>query len=163
MLTNSYEDLSYLAAEKTVEYKPVELNLSDIVKQRVEFFTPLAKARNKVIVSDIDDGIIYKINKVEFERLVDNNISNAIDYSKGKEIKVSLKKSDNGFVLRVESFGEKIKEPQKLFEKNYREHTHKRGLGIGLNIVKKICEKYGIEYKVFSKEGRNIFEYVFKS
>ena len=163
MLTNSYEDLSYLAAEKTVEYKPVELNLSDIVKQRVEFFTPLAKARNKNIVTDIDEGIIYKINKVEFERLVDNNISNAIDYSKGKEIKVSLKKSDNGFVLRVESFGEKIKEPQKLFEKNYREHTHKRGLGIGLNIVKKICDKYGIEYKVISKEGKNIFEYVFKS
>ncbi len=163
MLTNSYEDLSYLAAEKTVEYKPVELNLSEIVRQRVEFFTPLAKARNKIIITDIDEGIIYKINKVEFERLVDNNISNAIDYSKGKEIKVSLKKNDGKFILSIESFGEKIQEPQKLFEKNYREHTHKRGLGIGLNIVKKICDKYGIKYKVISKEGKNIFEYIFNT
>ena len=162
MLTNSYEDLSYLAAEDTVEYKPVKLNMSDIVKKRVNFFMPLAKAREKVLIADIDEDIYFDINKVEIERLIDNNISNAIDYSKGKEIRVVLKKIKNGFVLKVESFGEKILNPDKIFEKNYREYTHKRGLGIGLNIVKKICEKYNIEYRVISKEGKNIFEYIFK-
>ena len=162
MLTNSYEDLSYLAAEDTVDYKPVKLNVSKIVKSRVYFFKPLAKAREKFLKYEIDEDIFFKINKVEMERLIDNNISNAIDYSKGKEIKVVLKKIKNGFVLKVESFGEKILNSHKIFEKNYREHVHKRGLGIGLNIVKKICEKYNIEYRVISKEGKNIFEYIFK-
>ena len=162
MLTNSYEDLSYLAAEKTVDYKPVRLNVSDVVKHRVNFFMPLVKARDKDLVALIDDGIYFNINKVELERLIDNNISNAIDYSKGKEIKVILKRTNEGFILKFESFGEKIQNPDKLFEKNYREHSHKRGLGIGLNIVKKICEKYNIEYRVISKEGKNIFEYIFR-
>ncbi len=162
MLTNSYEDLSYLAAQNAIEYKPVKLNVSEIARQRVNFFMPLAKARNKVLVSDIDEDIFFDINKVELERLIDNNISNAIDYSKNKEIKIVLKKLDDGFVLRVESFGEKIRNPKKIFEKNYREYVHKRGLGIGLNIVKNICEKYNIEYKVISENGKNIFEYIFK-
>ena len=162
MLTNSYEDLSYLAAEDTVDYKPVELNLSDIVRKRVNFFMSLAKAREKVLISEIDEDIYFNINKVEIERLIDNNISNAIDYSKGKEIKVVLKETEKEFVLKVESFGEKISNPDKIFEKNYREYAHKRGLGIGLNIVKKICEKYNIEYRVISENGKNVFEYIFK-
>ena len=162
MFTNSYEDLSYLASQDTVEYKPVKLDVSEILKKRVDFFMPLAKARNKILIYEIDDNIYFNINKVELERLIDNNVSNAIDYSKGKEIKIILKKLKDGFVLRFESFGEKILNPDKIFEKNYREQDHKRGLGIGLNIVKKICEKYNISYKVISKEGQNIFEYVFK-
>jgi len=162
MLTNSYEDLSYLAAEDTIEYKPVRLNISDIVKNRVLFFTPLAKAREKKLISFVDEGIFFDINKVEMERLIDNNISNAIDYSKGVEIKIVLKKLNDGFLLKVESIGDKIVNIEKIFEKNYREHNHKRGLGVGLNIVKKICEKYNIKYRVISENGKNIFEYRFK-
>lgn len=161
MLTDSYEDLSYLAAKDAVVYKPVKLNISEIVKSRVEFFMPLAKARDKNLIYKIDEDIYFNINKVELERLVDNNISNAIDYSKGRDIKILLKKTEKGFILQIESFGDQIKNPQKIFEKNYREHSHKRGLGIGLNIVKNICDKYNIKYEVFSFDGKNIFKYIF--
>ena len=161
MLTNSYEDLSYLAAKDAVVYKPVKLNVSEIVKSRVEFFMPLAKARDKNLVYEIDDDIYFDINKVELERLIDNNISNAIDYSKGKDIRILLKKIDKGFILQIESIGDRIKNPEKIFEKNYREHSHKRGLGIGLNIVKNICDKYNIKYEVCSFDGKNIFKYIF--
>ena len=34
------------------------------------------------------------------------------------------------------------------FEKNYRENEAKRGLGLGLNMVKNICDKYKITYDV---------------
>jgi len=161
MLLNSYNDLSYIASNETVEYKPKELNLSEVLKQRVDFFSLIAKANNKVIHTDIDEDIIYTINDVEFERLVDNNISNAIKYSKKPYIYVKLKKYPNKIVLRFESFGDRIKNPIEVFEKNYREHSHKRGLGIGLNIVKNICEKYGIKYSTFYEDGKNVFEYVF--
>jgi len=161
MLLNSYNDLSYIASNDTVEYKPEDLNLSDMVKQRINFFSLIAKANNRVIHSDIDDDIHYNINRIEFERLVDNNISNAIKYSKKPDIYVKLKKYPNKIILRVESFGDRIKNPIEVFEKNYREHSHKRGLGIGLNIVKNICEKYGIKYSTFYEDGKNVFEYVF--
>jgi len=161
MLTNSYEDLSYLASNKVVEYKPANIDISNILKSRIVFFTPLAKTRTKKLMYEIDENLYFNINKVEFERLVDNNISNAIEYSKKELIKIELKKEQEKIVLKFISYGDEIKNPEKIFEKNYREKEYKRGLGIGLNIVKNICEKYSIKYNVFSKEGKNIFEYIF--
>ena len=162
ILTTSYEDLSYLASSKVVEYKPALLNVSEVLKDRIKFFSILAKAKGKSLITFIDEGVKYNINKVEMERIIDNNISNAIEYSKGKDIIIELKKENGSFVLRFISFGDKIKNPQKIFEKNYREHSHKRGLGIGLNIVKNICDKYCSEYKAYYLDGKNIFEYKFK-
>jgi len=161
-LTTSYEDLSYLASSKVVKYKPTLLNVSEVLKDRIKFFSILAKAKGKNLVTFIDERIKYNINKVEMERIIDNNISNAIEYSKGKDIIIELKKEKDGFVLRFISYGDKIKNPQKIFDKNYREHSHKRGLGIVLNIVKNICDKYCAEYKVYYENGKNIFEYKFK-
>jgi len=163
ILTTSYEDLSYLSSENIVEYKPSNINLSEVVSQRVKFFINLANAKHKKLIVNIAQNILYNINKVEIERIADNNISNAIEYSTGEKIVIELKKEDGIIILRFVSRGERIKNPNKIFEKNYREHIHKRGLGVGLNIVKKICEKYGIEYKVYYKNGNNIFEYRFKT
>ena len=161
ILAHSYNDLSYSASEKVVNYKPIKLNFSEILKERIKFFSVLAKARNKKIVAEIQEGIFLNINKVELERIIDNNISNAIDYSKGKEIYIELKRNNEFAVFKVASFGEKIKDTKKVFEKNYREQEHKKGLGIGLNIVKIISEKYNIKYTLYYQNGQNIFEYKF--
>jgi signal transduction histidine kinase len=161
MLSNSYEDLSYIAGGGMLKYEATEdLNLSEFLKERITFCKTVAKANDKVIKTDIEESIFYRINKIEFERIVDNNISNAIKYSTGKEIFVSLKRKGDRIILRFESFGERIKNPDFVFEKSYREHSHKRGLGIGLNIVKTICDKYGIKYRVLYEEGKNVFEYI---
>jgi signal transduction histidine kinase len=164
MLNNSYEDLAYLSSNNTaITYKPADINISDVLKQRVHFFHTIAKVNDKELIVDIDDNIMYYINRIEFERIVDNNISNAIKYSTDEEIYVSLKKQDGKTVLKFKSYGEKINDPEKIFEKNYREQTHKRGLGLGLNIVKNICDKYGIGYRVYYENDMNVFEYVFKA
>ncbi|GAB6045894.1 hypothetical protein JCM11957_14920 [Caminibacter profundus] len=162
MLTNSYEDLSYLSGNGILKYEANgDLDLSKVTKERIHFFNAVSKANNKTLHYDIEKEVKFKINKIEFERIVDNNISNAIKYSTKNDIFVSLKKVNNKIILRFESYGEKIKNSSAVFDKNYREHSHKRGLGIGLNIVKGICEKYNIEYTVYYKDGKNIFEYVF--
>jgi signal transduction histidine kinase len=161
MLVNSYNDLYFLASHEYVEYKPQKINISEVLKKRIEFFNLIAKANNKKIIAKIDNNIIININPVEFERLVDNNIANAIKYSKGQDIIIELIKNKNYVILKFKSIGDKIKNPQKIFERNYREHSHKRGLGIGLNIVKSICKKYNIKYKAYFQEPYNVFEYIF--
>ncbi|WP_156922672.1 HAMP domain-containing sensor histidine kinase [Lebetimonas sp. JH292] len=161
MLSNSYEDLAYISSNNVVEYKPENIDIALVLKERIEYFFSIAKSHNKNFLSDIDENCIFNINKIELERVIDNNISNAVKYSKGKEIIVSLKKYKNKFVLKFETYGEKIKDSKNIFEKNYREQPHKRGLGIGLNIVKKICEKYNIKYSHFYQNEKNIFEYQF--
>jgi signal transduction histidine kinase len=161
MLSNSYEDLAYISSNNVVEYKPENINISEVLKERIEFFKRIAKSHNKKFVVDIDDDLYFNINKIELERIIDNNISNAIKYSKGENIYVSLKKKEDKYILKFETEGEKIKDSKNIFEKNYREHTHKRGLGIGLNIVKQICEKYGIKYTHYYQTSKNVFEYQF--
>ena len=64
--------------------------------------------------------------------------------------------------LSFKTYGKPIKNKEKVFEKNYRENEAKRGLGLGLNMVKGICEKYDISYDVAYEDGQNIFTYRFK-
>lgn len=50
-----------------------------------------------------------------------------------------------------------------IFDKNYTEnHNSKRSLGLGLHMVKNICEKNAITYSANAKEDINTFTYVFK-
>ncbi len=163
MLTNSYEDLSYITSHDSMKYLPTQLSLSKAVTQRVNFFKTIAKVNGKSIVTNIEDGIIFNINQIEFERIVDNNLSNAVKYSqKDKQISVSLKKESSGMLLSFYSYGEMIKDNKAVFDKNYREHHEKRGLGLGLNMVKLICDKYEIRYELKYENNQNIFTYTFR-
>ena len=163
MLTNSYEDLSYTISSDTLEYKPTLMDLSQVVHQRVEFFQTLARVNLKMIEVNVQEGICYNINQIELERVIDNNISNAIKYATpNTTITISLTKEQTDIVLVFKSYGKKIQDPQRVFQKSYREDESKRGLGLGLNMVKNICEKYAVTYHLEYLSGENIFTYIFK-
>jgi signal transduction histidine kinase len=164
MLSNSYEDLAYTISNDTIEYKPVDIDLSDFLNERIDFFEVIAQANEKVISVDVAQGLKTSMNDTELERLIDNNISNAIKHSHdGSEIKIILeKKSNPGIILQFISKGKNIQDISKLFHKNYTEsHGAKRSLGLGLNMVKIICEKNDRKYSVESKDNINTFSYIF--
>ncbi|MBN2782638.1 MAG: HAMP domain-containing histidine kinase [Campylobacterales bacterium] len=164
MLDLNFEELVYLSLRDDVEYKVKQTDISELLRQRVEFFKQIASSNDKELVLDIDDALEVQINSVEFERLVDNNISNAIKYADvGTKVKIYLKADGDKFLLKFESTGKEIKEPLKLFEKGYRESKKNDGYGLGLYIIKTICDKYDIKIEIVSKNGKNIFSYTIKS
>jgi signal transduction histidine kinase len=163
MLSNTYEDFSYLSTFNIIKYKPYNISLSSVLKLRIKNFNIISKVHNKIIVQNIEENLSFYINTIELERIIDNNISNAIKYGdNNKDIYINLNKIDGFIILEFKSHGKPIKNKNKIFEKNYRENESKRGLGLGLNIVKNICEKYDIKYRVNSFDGVNIFTYEFK-
>ncbi len=163
MLSNSYEDLSYLITSNSFEYKEININLSEILKERIKFFETISKVNFKKIDSILDEDVFVKINQIELERVIDNNISNAIKYAiKDKHILIILKKIKNSASLEFRSFGNEILNKALIFNKNYREDEAKRGLGLGLFMVRNICKKYDIKYRVFYENGQNIFIYSFR-
>lgn len=164
MLSNSYEDLSYNITHDTIKYNPTEINLTDFLNERIDFFEIIAEANNKNISTHIQRDIKVYMNDTELERLIDNNLSNAIKHSNDKStIEIILKKSHAQIILEFTTEGEPIKNRSKLFDKNYTESNDaKRSLGLGLNMVKTICEKNNIKYYVHSKEDTNTFTYKFK-
>ena len=165
MLSNSYEDLAYITTYNSLEYRPTRVNASNMLHNRIRFFSTISKVNFKEITADIQNEIWININSMELERLIDNNISNGIKYATPKlPITITLNKKgiDNSAILEFKTFGKPIRDITKVFEENYRENDAKRGLGLGLNMVKGICEKYDIAYSTTHKDEQNIFTYIFK-
>jgi len=165
MLSNSYEDLAYITTYNSLEYRPTRVNASNMLHNRIKFFSTISKVNFKEITAEIQNEIWININSMELERIIDNNISNGIKYATPKlPITIDLTKNsdDNSATLKFKTFGKPIRDITKVFEENYRENDAKRGLGLGLNMVKGICEKYGIVYSTTHKDEQNIFTYIFK-
>ena len=165
MLSNAYEDLSYIISNDTMEYKPIDINFTHFLKDRIHFFEVIAQANDKTIDATIANDIRITMNDTELERIIDNNISNAIKHSHDKsEIKIVLEKTHAGPLLKFISKGKNINNISMIFDKNYTEtHSAKRSLGLGLSMVKTICKKNSIVYSATSEEGINTFTYIFKS
>lgn len=89
--------------------------------------------------------------------LATNLIKNAILYSADKHVHVVGEKSVNSFILTVKNKGEIPEhELSKIFDSFYRVKSNdakKTGSGLGLFIVKQICELYGYTYKIFNDNG----------
>ncbi len=165
MLSNSYEDLAYITTADSLEYSASLINLSQTIKGRIKFFDTISDVSGKPIVDTIDaENLMIEINQIELERLIDNNLSNAIKYGEqNKPIHIRLEHLGQSAQLVFSSFGPPIKNPEKVFDKSYREHEAQRGLGLGLNMVKGICEKNQIRYAVEYQQGKNQFIYRFKT
>ena len=163
MLSNSYEDLNYIISSDTIEYKVIEINLTEFLSERINFFKDIAQANNKTIYTHIADNIRVTMNDTELERVIDNNLANAIKHSYDQsEIEIVLEKSHSEIILKFISKGKGIRDISKIFNKNYTESDHaKRNLGLGLHMVKNICDKNHINYSVHSEDEINIFTYVF--
>ncbi len=165
-MTVIYEDLEYYMQQNEVKNEKRELDFSRFLETRVDFFKDLANSKNIEIFKNIEDGIKFEFNEIEAFRLVDNNLSNAIKYSnKDSKIYVSLEKNESGFVLEFKDEGVGIEDTSKLFDRYYRGDKITGGFGIGLNIVKNICDKNEIEIIIDSntKEENHgtSFKYIF--
>jgi len=136
------------------------LNNSKLQREKVEL-KPLIKDRVdsfKVIYKSLDfklnlENVEILTNKDAFIRIIDNLISNACKYnSTNGKVLVELK--DN--FLIISDSGKGIKNPSKVFDRFYKESD--RGLGIGMHIVKKLCDELDLNISIKSSvnEGTSV-------
>jgi len=152
-LSTLYDDLEYLIKNKTITYSTEEVCFSSFLEERLSYFDALASSKEIALVSSIEPLLHVTINRIELQRIVDNTITNAIKYSHPKTtIEVFLQEEPNAIAFRVKDEGVGIKDISKIFERHYRGDIFKGGFGIGLSIVKSICEKYTVTIEVSSKE-----------
>lgn len=162
-MTVIYEDLEYYMQQNMVKDEKTDINFSSFLERRIEFFNDLVISKNIKFTKNIQNDIYMIFNELELYRIIDNNISNAIKYSKdGSNIEISLEKENNKIKLIFKDEGIGIKDKSKIFERYYRGDKITGGFGIGLSIVKNICVKNKIDIQVESQINKGTtFIYLF--
>jgi len=97
---------------------------------------------------DIPNNIKIKTNPQAFKRVIDNLLSNASKYNK-IDGKVDIKYKDNKLIIF--DTGKGIKDTKQVFKRFYKEQD--RGMGVGLHIVKKLCNELKIDIELESQIG----------
>ena len=158
-----YEDLEFFVKNKKIQHPKERIDFSKFTKERVRFFKDLLEQKNIKVFEDIEDEIFINFSPLELSRVLDNTLSNAIKYSKSNtKIEVTLKREKEHIVLSIKDEGRGIKDTSKIFNRYYRGDRISGGFGIGLNIVKQICDNNGVKIEVLSKDGQGSeFRYIF--
>ena len=164
-ISSIYDDLSYLIKKNQVNEATHEINLVNFVKSRIDFFSQSAiKFKSEFNFTTQRDEILLDFNEIKLQRIVDNNLTNAIKYSLPNEnIEVKLHIKNDECHLIIESRSKQILDQQKIFEEYYREQINdSEGFGLGLNLVKRICSEENVGILLASGENWASFTYVFK-
>ena len=166
VIQNSYEDMAYHANMDKRDMSSKTIDLIEFLKGRCEYFDSIALANEVSLELKTDfQAIFVKIPEPKLQRLVDNNIANAIKYAKiATEVLVSVEVKDKQLLLEFTNFGRVISDKKAIFKRYHREDEMKSGFGIGLSLVYDICknERIGVKLTSTAKSG-TIFAYSFKS
>ncbi len=146
-LERLYKELVYSINKEIHTIAKEGLLLEPLLRERIEIFE--AFNRNSFTL-DVDEKMI-EIDKIGFEKMIDNLLMNAMKYSsKESHIKVILKEH----VLMIIDEGIGMDETQllRVYERYYQSDKQKEGEGIGLALVKAYCDDEGIEIQIKSKK-----------
>jgi two-component system OmpR family sensor kinase len=152
-LSRIYDDLTYLNLNHQYHREIVPINMSELVQERMVYFTGMIEAKNLDIVLDIDDNIILDIDKNDAIRLLDNIISNAIKYNKHYgTLYVTLNKIF--FAVKDTGIGIENKDLDGILHRFKRANKSEGGFGIGLDIVNQVIQSYEYNLKIESKVNK---------
>lgn len=161
-LSSIYNDLYYLTKKETRDSQIKPINVVNFISSRISFFHEMLNIKNLNIDLEVYDEFSIDIDKYEFERIIDNTISNAIKYSYDDTIiTIYLETKLDKKSISIENVGIPIVDTTSIFSPYFQQTNHNLGLGLGLSIVKEICDKNQITIQLTSNEERTTFEYLF--
>ncbi|MEA3371749.1 MAG: HAMP domain-containing sensor histidine kinase [Campylobacterota bacterium] len=149
-ISNIYDDLSYLILNNKIVSNNQEINLKQLIEQRVEYFTILANMKKIQITTELNAEAVLIIDEKKISKVVDNILSNAIKYNKiNGSMHITLDKNR----LSIKDTGKGIKEENiaLMLDRYARFDKVVGGFGIGLNIVKMICLEYNLAINIESE------------
>lgn len=160
---NIYDDLSYLVKKDQILYPKKKIDFVDFIRSRIDFFWQSAKQIGSTIkFFSQKESLIFEFNETKLQRIIDNNLTNAIKYTEeNSNIYITLKKENKTYALTISSCSQYIQYPEKIFKEYYRETSTKKGFGLGLSLVKRICDEENIDIKIDSNEYFTSFKYLF--
>ncbi len=118
------------------------LDISEVLKQSIHYYAPLCESK-RIKVEVETEPTMFTIPQAQLKLLYGNLIGNAIKYSPANStLRLSIK--EGVFSIQDEGIGIEEFNQKEIFKKFKRGTEYSGGFGVGLSIVKSICDRYGI-------------------
>ena len=144
---------------KTIQFKPVKIDLMDLMKDVKKLIEP--SAVNKGISIDLEGkGVVVKGDREGLTEVFTNIVENAIKYNRPNgTVSIDINEYMGSAIVKVEDTGMGIPEEEieKIFDRFYRVDASRGltvGSGLGLSIVRTIVEAHGGKVEVKSQVGK---------
>lgn len=155
-LIDSLLDITRISRGK-LTLTPTEFLLGDMVADVIARLHGEMELAGCTFSSDIDNTIRVRWDSFRMDQVVENLISNAIKYAKGKAIELTIRQEGENVRIAVRDYGIGISaEDQKRIFKRFERavsSSHFGGLGLGLYIVSQILEAHHGTISVESQPG----------
>jgi signal transduction histidine kinase len=153
---------SLLLLTKIENQQFVEIAAVDIVKLitlQLNNYEELFSSKQISIKINSKEEIILAMNETLAQILISNLITNAIKHNiKNGSIEITLLENE----LIVANTGSALtNHPKTLFERFKKDKVNAESLGLGLSIVKKICERYNFKVNYIYENGLHIIKVLF--
>ena len=148
-LYDIYRSLTYLNFSHNQKVKhPIDLKA--VLEKSIEYYRPLCESKRIKMVLAKSETASVAIPEEKAQLLFGNLIGNAIKYSAPRTT-ITLSIEEKCFIIEDEGIGIDPKKQQEVFRRFERGTDYSGGFGVGLSIVKSICDEYGIEVKLESE------------
>lgn len=147
LLLTKIENRQYNAKQ---EVKPGE-----VILETLDEFEEVVSMKNISLTTRLDDGVTINTEPYIARIMIENLLSNAVKYSEeGGEIIIDLDKR----ALTISNTGrEKLKNSNRIFGRFVKENPSAPSVGLGLAIVRKICDLNGYAVAYDFIEGKHTF------
>jgi signal transduction histidine kinase len=147
-LKKLYDELVYSIHKEMHSIEKEHVDLAVLLKERIAIFEE--QQRNTFLVHV--EKYEIEVDKIGFEQMFDNLITNAMKYSKkASDIHVVL---ENNILKIVDNgIGMTTSELLRVHERYFQVNEEKEGTGLGLSLVKRYCDSQSIEIHISSEKG----------
>jgi signal transduction histidine kinase len=155
-LTRNLLLLSKIENRQFLEITDVDLRTT--ISKCLETYSQQIKDKSLNVKSQIASDTVLSGNLTLLDVLIGNLISNAVRHgTMGGEIHIDCSNK----MLVVANVGEPLAQSHKIFQRFQRESRTTQGSGLGLSLVKKICDISGYQISYSYQDKKHSFKIVF--
>lgn len=162
MLTDDLIRLSRMEENRALPM--VSFPFSELAAEAADSFYPLARAQNKSLQLQIQQGVAWRGHEDSMRQLLSVLLDNALKYSpENSTIYLRLEKRSKGILLQVENESIQLltkESMEKMFDRFWRgdpsRSSRTRGYGIGLSIAKAVVNAHRGKISADTPDGRRL-------
>lgn len=133
-----------------------DISIKNIIDKSIDVFNEVYAYKNITIGFEIESDINVHINKIIIEILINNLIKNAFIHNiENGNIKIKI--NSNTLIISNTSISNLLYK-EKIFQRFFKDSSSSSSIGLGLSLVKSICDNNNILLEYYYKGGLHNFE-----